>query len=256
MRPFSSSKIFDSLAKKRMALPVALCAALLVFAAVPACSSDTQAPETSQEQTAPAAQEAATGTLFLRIDIEGWDASRGDISVNVTGESQNDEKIDETVRVTPGKDTELAYTAGSYTFSVSADDLSDDAIVYESGILGVTFDGTQDQTAVLEISQDVEATEAIAQQKAEKEARAQAEAEEAARAQAEAEAAAQAEAEAEARRQSEQAPSIQTNEQTVYITKTGEKYHNSGCSSLRKSKIPISLSDAEARGYTPCKNCH
>lgn len=42
----------------------------------------------------------------------------------------------------------------------------------------------------------------------------------------------------------------------VYITKTGKKYHNSGCSHLSKSKISISLSDAISRGYTPCADCH
>lgn len=43
--------------------------------------------------------------------------------------------------------------------------------------------------------------------------------------------------------------------QTVYITKTGSKYHSAGCQYLRNSKIPISLSTAKAQGYTPCKIC-
>jgi cytoskeletal protein RodZ len=43
---------------------------------------------------------------------------------------------------------------------------------------------------------------------------------------------------------------------TVYVTKTGEKYHSDGCSSLSKSKIPMSLSDARASGYTPCSKCN
>lgn len=43
--------------------------------------------------------------------------------------------------------------------------------------------------------------------------------------------------------------------QTVYITKTGKKYHKDGCSSLSKSKIPISLSDAKAKGYGACSKC-
>ena len=43
---------------------------------------------------------------------------------------------------------------------------------------------------------------------------------------------------------------------TVYITKTGEKYHTATCSYLRKSKIPISLSDAIRQGYTPCSRCN
>lgn len=42
---------------------------------------------------------------------------------------------------------------------------------------------------------------------------------------------------------------------TVYITKTGEKYHTGGCSCLKKSKIAISLSEAKADGYSPCSRC-
>ena len=41
----------------------------------------------------------------------------------------------------------------------------------------------------------------------------------------------------------------------VYITKTGEKYHTERCSSLKKSKISISLGEAVAKGYEPCKLC-
>ena len=41
----------------------------------------------------------------------------------------------------------------------------------------------------------------------------------------------------------------------VYITRTGSKYHRAGCSYLRRSKIPISLKEACARGYTPCSRC-
>lgn len=42
---------------------------------------------------------------------------------------------------------------------------------------------------------------------------------------------------------------------TVYVTKTGKKYHNDGCSSLSQSKISISLTDAKSKGYTPCSIC-
>lgn len=44
-------------------------------------------------------------------------------------------------------------------------------------------------------------------------------------------------------------------EKIVYITKTGKKYHRWGCRYLRKSCIPISLSEAKRLGYTPCKVC-
>ncbi len=52
-------------------------------------------------------------------------------------------------------------------------------------------------------------------------------------------------------------PAVATqNERTVYITKTGEKYHRSGCKYLRKSQISISLDDAIARGFEPCSVCN
>ncbi len=44
--------------------------------------------------------------------------------------------------------------------------------------------------------------------------------------------------------------------QTVYITRTGKRYHRDGCRYLATSKVPISLKDAKANGYTPCKVCH
>ena len=44
-------------------------------------------------------------------------------------------------------------------------------------------------------------------------------------------------------------------EVTVYVTRTGKKYHKGSCSYLRKSKIPMKLKDAKAAGYTPCSRC-
>lgn len=43
--------------------------------------------------------------------------------------------------------------------------------------------------------------------------------------------------------------------ETVYITKTGSKYHRAGCRYLRKSQIEISLSEAKNEGYTACSVC-
>ena len=42
---------------------------------------------------------------------------------------------------------------------------------------------------------------------------------------------------------------------TVYVTKTGKKYHLGSCSYLRRSKIPMSLVDAKRR-YSPCSRCN
>jgi hypothetical protein len=43
---------------------------------------------------------------------------------------------------------------------------------------------------------------------------------------------------------------------TVYITKTGKKYHKDGCRYLSQSKIKTTLKEAKANGYTACKVCH
>lgn len=49
---------------------------------------------------------------------------------------------------------------------------------------------------------------------------------------------------------------IDFRDETVYITRTGEKYHKEGCFHLRKSKFGISLDKALEQGYGPCKHCH
>jgi cbb3-type cytochrome oxidase cytochrome c subunit len=42
---------------------------------------------------------------------------------------------------------------------------------------------------------------------------------------------------------------------TVYVTKTGKKYHRDGCRYLSHSKIKMTLKEAKAAGYTPCSVC-
>lgn len=42
----------------------------------------------------------------------------------------------------------------------------------------------------------------------------------------------------------------------VYITVKGKKYHSENCRFLRKSRIPISLAAAQAKGYGPCSVCN
>ena len=98
-----------------------------------------------------------------------------------------------------------------------------------------------------------EAARIEAERQAAEEAAAQAEAERIA-----AEEAARAEAEAQAAREAEEAAqaAAESDSYTVYITKTGEKYHRDGCRHLKKSKIAIDYNDARARGYDPCSVCN
>ena len=54
----------------------------------------------------------------------------------------------------------------------------------------------------------------------------------------------------------EKQPSVSDNQsQVVYRTRTGKKYHRSGCSYL-KSKIETTVSEAQAMGLGPCSRCN
>lgn len=60
---------------------------------------------------------------------------------------------------------------------------------------------------------------------------------------------------AEAKRKRAAAAKSQKNETTVYITRTGAKYHRGSCHHLRQSKIKTTKSEAVSSGYGACKNC-
>ena len=49
--------------------------------------------------------------------------------------------------------------------------------------------------------------------------------------------------------------SVGNEDETVYITKTGSKYHRAGCRYLSQSAIQIDKSEAIRQGYTPCSVC-
>lgn len=46
-----------------------------------------------------------------------------------------------------------------------------------------------------------------------------------------------------------------TSEPTVYVTKSGQKYHLTGCQYMHSSSIPMTLSAAQQR-YSPCSRCN
>ena len=54
----------------------------------------------------------------------------------------------------------------------------------------------------------------------------------------------------------QQTPSSKDNKTNlVYVTKSGKKYHQPGCSYLRGGGTSMKLSDAQSKGYTPCSKC-
>ena len=191
------------------------------------------------------------GTLGFAVNAPDWDSSYGQIPVVISGTTEDGSKVEESVLASPGKTYSLAnYEKGHYTFAVEKSALTQGTTVFSANTVSSEYDKREDIVATVDITIDKQATQALIEKKEqeEAEARAKAEAEERARAEAEAEARAEAKAQAEQQQR-------ETASETVYITNTGEKYHRYGCQYLRKSCIPISLSEAKARGYEPCSRC-
>lgn len=183
------------------------------------------------------------------------------VSVSVNGKSDKGDSVSKTVSVTPGEGYESNdLTAGSYTFTVIDSSLRSGETVYAVSSIDDMRDDSRNQHVAISLSIDQEATEQLAAEKQrladEQKAEEEAEAKKAAEAAAAQKAAQEKAATTSSSASSASKASSTTNPQTVYVTKTGKKYHNDGCSSLKKSKIAMSLSEAEAEGYTPCKNCH
>ena len=219
------------------------------------------------------------GKLSIDVNADGW--QDGSVSVCVSGKSDKGDAVSRTVSIKPGEEFESKdLVAGSYTFDVSSSSLKSGETVYAVSSIDDARDDSKNQHVTISLGVDQDATNKLAAEKQRLAEEQKAAEEAAAKQKAEEEAAAKkAQEEAEAKKAAEDAAaqkaaqekkaaatssgsssaskaSSTTNSQTVYITKTGKKYHNDGCSSLRKSKIAISLSEAEAEGYTPCQNCH
>lgn len=53
----------------------------------------------------------------------------------------------------------------------------------------------------------------------------------------------------------ESAEDVPSDQTTYYVTNSGKKYHVSTCSYLSKSRNAITLSQAKAKGFSPCSRC-
>lgn len=152
---------------------------------------------------------------------------------------------------------------GTYHIALPGASISTDTVIYKdlAGDFTVNEDGSV-STSEFTVSKDTEATEAKQAELQTAEAKKQQE--EGDKAQREKEAAEETQRQkdaeaAQSRRATDaaaQAQDSQKNEQTVYVTDTGKKYHSDGYQYLKKSKIAISLDKAKARGYSPCSKCH
>lgn len=221
----------------------------LIFAGISANNENSDKAQLAQtKQQLTALQEAAAVQQeepVLSLEISGAEPSKvKSMQITVTGTTAAGMPINDTRTIVVGSKNVLGYPFGDYKFSYGAFAALDGKTLYKEGSVACSY---EDGIAKCVPIQLVENTEEMQRVAAEQEAARQA-----------AEAAAQAEAAAAeaAEQEAAQAQSSATNEHTVYITKTGEKYHSSGCQYLKKSIIAISESSAIAQGYTPCSKCN
>ncbi len=211
-------------------------------------------------QAAPESEEEPQAS-DVRVSVmvpEQWpmeDAEAASVVVEVTGTADDGEKVAQSVSVVPGSSRTLILEPGAYSVAAKTSEVTLADMVFVASGQTLAVDGSGDDlSATVAFVLDDAKTQEIADVKAE----AQRASEEEAARQAEAERQAEVErqaAEAEAAQQAEAAAvEAQRNEQTVYITDTGSKYHNAGCRHLKESRHAISLSEAQARGYEPCKH--
>lgn len=243
------------------ALVLALMGLLLGATLLTGCSAassqvdgQTAGSETAQPQSA-----ATTEVHELSFVVESPESSDlpASVGVLVSGSQADGTKVNDRYEAALGKTYALAYPAGSYVFEIDPSSLQSGDELFAASRSTCSFDGAKDHTVHIKLARDMEAMREV--QAAQEEAARQKAAEEeaaAAAAAAEEEAAAAAAAEEEAAAAAAAAGGGGGGSDTVYITKTGEKFHRDGCRYLKKSQIPIERSAAVAQGYGACSVCN
>lgn len=268
-----SSAIMNRINEFRIQHTKAFVALVIVLAlmSLGGCSSALGNNSSSDSANQQAALSA--GVLSFTVEADRWDnATDGSIAVRITGESDDGSSVFEQCNVVPGEAHETTLGAGEYEVALVDGKATQGNRYFAAPVVTVSFDGTTDKNAVLQMKLDTvkmkqveeeAAAKKAAEEKAaaEKAAAEKAAAEKAAAEKAAAEKQAQAKKESAAQSSSSKGSSASSNSaqstQTVYIASSGKgkKYHTDPSCSKMKGTIALSVSEAQSRGYGPCKKC-
>lgn len=236
---------------------IAIAVMIILCAGLAGCGGEAGKPSSdssSKASTQMVSQEKGTCSFTLASDQ--WDtAVDGSIVVKVEGMTSEGKAFSEKYRAIPGQKYDLDILAGEYIVSLDTGMPAKGSNVFACAPEEVSFDGVTDAHVVLAIRLDAEAMAAAQQAEAARLAAeaAQKEAEERAAAE---RAAAEAEAARIAQEQAAQRAAAES-QYSVYIAASGngKKYHTSSSCSGMKGTISMSIAEATAKGYTPCKKC-
>lgn len=191
------------------------------------------------------------GTCSFTLASDDWNtAVDGNIVVKVEGTTSEGKAFSEKYRAVPGQKYDLDVPAGNYVVSLDTGTPATGSNVFTCTPEEVSFDGVTDAHVVLAVRLDAEAMAAAQQAETERLVA------EAAQKEAEERAAAEAEAARVAQEQAAQRAAAE-NQHGVYVAASGngKKYHTSSSCSGMKGTISMSVAQATAQGYTPCKKC-
>ena len=189
------------------------------------------------------------GVLSFTVEADKWDTATDDsITVAVTGETDDKNKISKQYTVIPGETCATDLGAGNYKIALVDGKATKGNNLFTATTVSAVFDGKSDKNVVLRISLDA----AKMKQVEEKAAKEKAEAEKQAKAKEQAAAKQQSSSQSSAT-----AKSNTQSEATVYIASSGngKKYHTRSTCSNMKGATALTVSQAKSRGYTPCKKC-
>lgn len=271
---------------RRPRFSLGIAAVILVAAIGSGCNGEVKEaaslPDTGSETASAQVEPQEKGVLsFTLEDADGVfsEEADGGIVVLVEGADADGNAVSKQYVAVAGQRYDTDLGPGTYTVSLASRTATQGSNYFKASPYSASFDGVSDCDAVLRISLDQEAIDKAAQEKREAEEKAAAEkaaAEETAKKEAEekaaAEAAAKKEAEekaaaearaaeekaAEEQKAREQAQQQEKKGSVVYVASSGngKRYHsNPNCSNMKRVD-ELSKSEAESRGYTPCKKCY
>lgn len=210
------------------------------------------------EGETPLATTAGDDQPFVSLEVScAGEKPVDSLVVSIVGKTAEGVDFAESLTAVVGLTQKLDLEPGTYTFSFDAFLSVDGKQAYKAASSLYVFDGESSKTVKLSIVPDEEKTAEIVA--ADEAAKAAAEAEAAAAAQraAEEKAAAEAAAAAQAQAAARQAQS-DSGGGTVYVAASGKgsKYHSNPNCSRMKGTVTMSVSQAQAAGYTPCNKCY
>ncbi|MEE1420937.1 MAG: hypothetical protein UF218_04525 [Eggerthellaceae bacterium] len=118
-------------------------------------------------------QQAAlsAGVLSFTVEADQWDsATDGSIAVRITGESDDGSSVFEQCNVVPGEAHETTLGAGEYEVALVDGKATQGTRYFAAPVVTVSFDGTTDKNAVLQMKLDTAKMKQVEEEAAAKKA--------------------------------------------------------------------------------------